>query len=102
MEPPAEIVAFFYFRAHLTWDHAQIFVEPRAPTVTSYLLHLFKFSWFLFSHIPTSPRKTQNFALRENLPLYSITHSFYDTNVRKSLDANKLKFTQQECTNYSI
>ena len=32
VEPPAEILAFFFLRAHLTWDHAQIFVEPRAHT----------------------------------------------------------------------
>ena len=51
VELPAEMFRVFNFRARLTWDHAQIFVEPRAcalPTVTSYLLHIFKFSWFLF------------------------------------------------------
>ena len=36
------------------------------PTVTSYLLYLFKFLWFLFSRIPTSPRKTHKFAPRKN------------------------------------
>ena len=29
------------------------------PTMTSYLLHLFKFSWFLFSHIPTIHEKRE-------------------------------------------
>ena len=32
----------------------------------------FKFSWFLFSRIPTCPPKTRNFAPRENFPLYGM------------------------------
>ena len=41
MEPAAEIFAF-NFRARLTWDHAQIFVEPRAHTCLGTFTNVFK------------------------------------------------------------